>query len=188
MAKLVIGLVGEKGGGKGSFFAVLKEILPDRKIEKVSSSDLLANTLNLWSIPKERENFIKLVATMNQGFGERTVTNALYNMVQNSQAEIVIIDSIRLQSDYDMLRKFPNSTLLYITADSKIRYDRTRSRGEKTGESDATFEEFMKQEEAHTEKLIPRFGSKSDYTINNNGSFEQFKKNVKSFADYLNNL
>ncbi len=182
MPKEVVGLVGEKGGGKGTVFVTLKELLPDKRVERVSSSDLLASTLDLWALKRTRENFIKLVAAMNDGFGEGTLTNALKQQTLKSGADIVIIDSIRLQSDLDMLRSIPGNLLLYVTADAKIRYDRTKARGEKEGETKASFEQFQKEESAHTEQLVPKIGAQADFTINNNGTLEEFKAQVKEFA------
>lgn len=179
--KKVIGLVGEKGGGKGSFFNTLEEALPEKKIEKVSSSELLMKTLELWGLPNSREIMIKLVKTMNEGFGEGTLTNALKSQALKLDADIVTIDSIRLQTDFDMLRQIPNSILLYITADAKIRYERTKMRGEKADEAKATFEQFQKEESAHTEQLISEIGKQADFTINNNGTLEEFKFQVQEF-------
>lgn len=180
--KLVIGLVGEKGGGKGSFYSILKELLPDKKIDRISSSELLARTLDLWALARTRENFIKLVKTMNEGFGEGAVTKALAAQIETSGADMVIIDSIRLKSDLNMLRSFPNNLLLYITADPKIRYERSRARGEKAGEQTMSFEQFSDEEKAHTEQLIPEFGKQADFVINNNATIDQFKEKINQFT------
>jgi hypothetical protein len=52
-----------------------------------------------------------------------------------------------------MVRSFSDNFLVYVTTPVGIRYDRTKERGEKVGEANATFDEFMKEEFVATEKI-----------------------------------
>ncbi len=183
---IVIGLIGEKGSGKGTFTDILREVLPDKRIVKVGSSELLFETLNLWGIQTTRENLINLAEAMDSKFGKGTLSRAISNRISHVDADIVIFDSVRWDTDVDVIRQFPDGLLVYITADSRTRHERTVNRGEKVGEAEATFEEFRKQEQASTEIDIPRLGSMADYGIVNHSSDKEiFKNAVRIFCRRL---
>ena len=179
--KIVIGICGQKGGGKGTFAGLLKTIANDKRVDEIRTVDVLFDTLRYWDIPNSRENLQKLVVVMNKTFGEGTLTNAVKLKVENSEADIVILDSIRLESDVKLLRGFKKNILLYITADPELRYNRMKQRNEKAGEGDMSYKQFQKEEQAATEILIPKIGANADYTIENNSTFEDFVKEVEKF-------
>ena len=184
--KIIIGVVGEKGSGKGTFAKLLQEVLPQKTIEVIRSSDILKQTLQLWGLPETRGNLQRLTIMVEQAFGSGTLSHTVHEKLVNSQADIVIFDGVRWEVDVEMLRQFPQNFLVYITADPHIRHERTKVRGEKAGEENATFEQFMREEQALTEVLIPEIGLLADLTINNNGSTEDFKKQVEEFCqNYL---
>ncbi len=180
--KVIIGLVGEKGCGKGTFKDLLAEMVPDKKIAHVRFSDVLAETLKLWGIPASRESLQKLSPAMVQAYGEGVLTRAVRKRVEDLDADIVILDGVRWLSDEEMLRQLPDNLLVYITADAKTRYERTKSRKEKTGEENTTLEQFMKEEQAETEKSIPLIGARADYKIINSGSLEELRTEIEKFC------
>ncbi len=183
MGKLVIGIVGEKGSGKGTFPTLLQEIVPDKKIAKTTFSDSLTETFKVWSLPPTRENYIKLMVAMRDTFGPNVLANSVRKRIEDLEGDIVIVDGMRWMADLEMIRSLPNSKVLYITADPKVRYERTKARGQKAGETEASFEQFMKQETAATEVDIPKIAAQADFTINNNGTLEEFKRQTQ---DLLN--
>lgn len=180
--KLIIGLVGEKGSGKETFGNFLKELLPGKLIDRIHFSDLLVETLDLWDVPKTRNN-LQILAQHMEKFGAGTFSNAIKKRVENSKAEIVIVDGIRWKSDLEMLKSFPKNLLIYITANINLRYQRTKARKEKAFEEATTFRKFLKEEKAKNETLIPKIGKNADYKIVNNGSLDEFKVLVKDFVN-----
>lgn len=119
---------------------------------------------------------------MNQGYGEGTLSHAIFERIKNLKADIIIIDGVRWESDVELVRIFPKNYLIYITADLKTRYERLKKRGEKEGEEETTFEQFVSEENAANELLIPKIGKGADFKIENNGSFEELKKEVREFT------
>lgn len=184
MVKLVIGLVGEKGGGKGKCTELIKKFSTERIVfvKSVRFSDVLNDILTTLHISASRENLQKLVLNLKNAFGPDILTNAVYRRILNEQSDIVILDGIRWPTDEQMLRKLPNNVLVYITADVQIRYERTKMRGEKADEDKTTFEQFLKEEQVETELFIPQIGSRADIKIDNNGSLNKYKKQVEKFC------
>ncbi len=185
----VIGLVGEKGSGKQTFVNFLKEILrlpsvaqdysKETQIRQVRFSDILAQTLMIWDIPNTRANLQKLSLIMEEGFGQASLANAAKFSIEGDHAEVLIFDGIRRQTELDLVKNMPNSILIYITADQKLRYERLKLRSEKVGEVGLTFEQFLEEEKSKAEINIPTLGKKADKRLENNGSLEEFKNKIK---------
>lgn len=182
MNKIILGIVGEKGSGKGTFPKLLQEILPDKKSVRTTFSDVMTDTLNIWGLDRSRENYTKLVVAMRDSFGLDILANAVKKRVQELEGDIIVIDGMRWMADLDMIKSI-DGKIVYITADPKIRYERTKARGEKAGETETTFEQFMEEENAPTEVDIPKIAAAADFTINNDGDLEEFKRQVRLFTD-----
>ncbi len=181
----VLGLVGEKGSGKETFSKFFEAAFPEKHVYHIRFSDILKQTLMLWDIPITRENLQLLARIMDQGFGEGTLTHAISSEIVGSEADIIILDGIRWQTDMDLLNSFPNHSLIYITADLEKRYNRLLLRGEKSEEHQSSMEQFVKEEEAENEILIPKFGKNADVKLENNGTLEDFKEKVEKFCSAL---
>lgn len=182
LVKLVIGLVGEISSGKATFVKLFKEIAQKKySVGSETFSNLLIETLDSWYLPKTRENIQNMAITMVNGYGEGTLTNAVFNRVKNRKEDIIVLDGVRWKSDPKMIRKFPKNLLVYITADLEIRYERSKKRGEKQGESQTSFEKFKKQHQAKTEIYVAEIGKKSDYKIINNEALKKFRENIEEF-------
>lgn len=61
---MVLGLTGEKGSGKETFVKLLAELNPNQGITHLRSSDILRETLQIWSIPETRTNLQLLPVIM----------------------------------------------------------------------------------------------------------------------------
>jgi dephospho-CoA kinase len=183
--KLIIGLVGSKGSGKGTFTPLLRKIAHSHHIELIKTVDILFDTLDMWDMDASRENLQKLAISMTQTFGGDAITRAIAHKIERSKADVVIIDSMRLQSDVEAMRDH-KGIIVYIQASPKVRFERLINRNEKVGEAEMTYEQFMQEELAATEVLIPEIGAQADFIINNEGSFKEFENQVKDFSkNYL---
>lgn len=180
--KIIIGLVGEKGSGKETFVQVLRECLSNVSINHVRTSDILKETLALWDLPITRRNLQDLAIVMDGGYGLGTLTRAMKARIEKDSSDIVIFDAVRWQSDAEMVRSFPKHFLVYITADIKTRYERTKARKEKQGESSASYEQFVEEEQIATELDIPKIGATAEAKILNNAGLTEYKAEVQKFC------
>lgn len=186
MTKKIIGVVGEKGGGKGAFVKILQEIVGESQIMAVKSSDILADTLKIWNLPLSRHNLQQLAITMKATFGDTALSDAVKNRIDASPTQVVIYEGIRWPSDIEMIRSFPESTLVYVTAPVEMRYKRTLVRGEKVGEDKATLEDFIRDEQVATETQITKIAASADVKIENIGTAEDLREKVIEFAKKMN--
>ncbi len=180
--KMIIGLVGEKGGGKETFVSCLKEL--GRPVKHLRFSDILLDIVKQLEIPKEkveRWQLQDLAVALDKIFGKGSLTRAMKQRLQKYENELVILDGIRWRTDAEMLRELPNNLLVYVTADPKVRYERAKRRNEKAGEGEMSFDKFMGEERVETEIYIPEIGKTADAKIENNGTLEEFRQKVEEF-------
>ncbi len=176
MPTLILGLVGEKAGGKGTIAAHLKE---KHGAPSYSFGGILKDILVRLHLPLSRENFIKMSVNLRATFGEPLFAHVMAEDVTKEAAPLVVVDGIRRPADIEELRKLPGFHLLYVTADAKVRWERSVKRGEKAGESETTFEQFMAEELAPTETSIADVAREAEITIDNNGTFDALHEQVE---------
>ncbi len=177
--KLVIGIVGEKGSGKGT---ASRHLIERYGAIQYTTSDILKRTINDLHLTTTRENFVKLALVIKNGFRPSIIVEALIADIEEKKPDnnIIIIDGIRMFGDVDPFRKKygKNFYLFYVTADIRTRYERTKMRKEKSGEDKTTFEEFLAEEGRLTEVSIGEIGKTADFTLTNDEDAEFLQKQI----------
>lgn len=175
--KTVIAIIGEQASGKGAAADFIRKKYGGQRL---TISNLLRRTLDSLYIPNTRENLINLALVLKKGFGDDVLMKAMLKEVETEDTDLVIVDGLRMPGDPDPFRREYGEDfyLIYVTADAKTRYERSRSRGEKVGESEASFDQFLANEQLDTEKYISQVGKTADFTIENNGSAEELENKV----------
>ncbi len=175
--KKVIGIIGEQAGGKGAVSNIIKKRYGGTRL---TTSDILRRTLDSLYIPVSRKNLINLALILKGGFENKILMSAMLREVENENDDLIIVDGIRMPGDVEPFKEEYGEDfhLLYVTADQKIRYERSIKRGEKAGESEATFEQFQKNEQAETEKYISEVGKTAEFIIKNNEGEEELEVKI----------
>jgi len=181
---LVIGLVGEKGGGKGTAVRLMSEALPTgTRCVGVRFSDLLRETLTLWHLPHTRANLQNLSRVMDADFGNGTLAHAMGHRIAGIDADVVVLDGVRWEADRLLIRSFAKNLLIYITASTHTRYERLCARRENVKEHETSYEQFLEEEQATSERAIPAIGATADVRIDNEGSLEEFIERIRQCCD-----
>jgi len=182
MAKLILGFVGQAGCGKGTAADLLREKYGAGYFR---FSAILGDLLTRLSIEKTRDNFIKMSEAVRKYFGEDILSYAIEKDAVKSDEDIVIIDGIRRLEDVSALEPLPNFKLVAIDVPARQRYERMTHRGEKAGENELTWEQFLEQEKAPTEITIPAVMARAWRTVTNEGSREEFEEKVHKMMKEL---
>ena len=177
---LVIGLVGEKGGGKGTAVRLIAEALPPgTRCVGVRFSDILREALTLWHLPHTRANLQDLSKIMDAQFGNGTLAHAMGHRIASIDADVVVLDGVRWEADRLLIRSFVTNLLIYITASTRVRYERLRSRKENAKEHETSFEQFLEEEQATSELAIPAIGATADVRITNEGALDAYVEQIQ---------
>lgn len=177
--KLIIGVVGRSGAGKGTLAQLLvqKAIASGVTALRITFSDLLGRTLDDYGIERNRDNLQQLALFVHS----RRVGGLSYNMrntIQATNERLVVVDGIRWQTDYDMIREFPNNKIIFIDTTNETRFARLIARGHKPGESEMTYENFLKSEQVATETAINHLTTLADVRVDNNSDLATLQRRV----------
>jgi dephospho-CoA kinase len=175
--KIVIGLIGEKGAGKGT---VSDYLISQYGAIHYGTSKILRRTLEDIHVPITRENLTKLAMILKGGYGDSVIIDSLIQDMEKNGSDIIIADGIRMDGDAEPFRKKygENFSLVYVTADPGIRYARTKKRKQNEGEGEATFEQFLAEEKMPTEIAISKIGQGADFKLDNSATLEELKEQV----------
>lgn len=182
MPKLIIGLVGQPGCGKGTAADLLKE---KYGAGYVRFSGILGQILDLLVVEKTRENFIKLSNSVRREFGEDVLSYAIERACLNTPEDVVVVDGIRRPEDIVALEPLPQFKLISIDVSPELRFERMKNRGEKAGESEMSWEQFQKEGESEAERTVPFVMERAWKTIKNEGSKEEFEEAIRAMMNEL---
>jgi len=176
--KIVIGLIGEKGAGKGT---VSDYLIEKYKAIHYGTSKILRRTLEDLHLPVTRDNLVKLALVLKEGYGPSVIIDSLITDMEKNGSDIIIADGIRMHGDVEPFKKKygPDFYLVYVTADTRLRYERTKARKQNHGEDQTTFQEFLEEEAKLTEISIHEIGKQADFKLSNNGAPEDLIKQVE---------
>ncbi|MDQ1284337.1 MAG: hypothetical protein QG620_685 [Patescibacteria group bacterium] len=181
MKKIVIGLIGEKGAGKGT---VAEYLIKKYGAVHYGTSKILRRTLEDLHVSVTRDNLVKLALVLKEGYGPSIIIDSLIQDMEKNGSDIIIADGIRMHGDVEPFRKKYGKSffLVYVTADLKLRFERTKARKEKDGEDKATFEQFLEEEGKLTEVSIHEIGKQADFKLLNNGTSEELIGQVEEMV------
>ncbi len=179
---MIIGFVGQAGAGKGTAAEMLTV---NKNAQIFTFSDILADLLKRLYKEKSRDNLIKMSTAVREAFGQDALANVMEAQVQESMADIVIVDGIRRMEDIEDLNKDPKFHLVEIWAPPEVRFERLKKRNEKAGEGDMTWEAFLAMGKRETEKTIAGVAAQAKYKIDNNAGLEEFKAKLDALVATL---
>ena len=176
--KLLVAFVWPIGSGKGKASEILKEHY-DCDIYGYSSP--LRTIVSVLGQEPTRENLSNLSLSLRQIFWEDILEKSAIQAYKQSNKSIIFLDWVRRESDIANLRKMEEFILIYIDAPTELRYKRVIGRWQNTGDTDKSFEEFLKDEEHDTEKSIRLLRPLAHTVIENAGSETDLEESLISY-------
>lgn len=173
MAKLIIGFTGEAGSGKD---AVARHMKERYGASIFMFSTPLRDLLTRLHLPVTRGNLASLSLSLRTLFGEDLFGKVVTEDIKSNKGDLTIVTGIRRKEDIERLREAGEFRLVYIEAQSEIRYARVHKRSQNEDDTTKTFEEFQKDGELETERTIRELKSDASAVLENNGSFEELHR------------
>lgn len=166
--KVIIGLLGETGSGKDTVAHYLKTRYSAHLLR---FADPIKETLSLYFERFSKDDQQWLAMLLKERFGKDILGKALRPHIDATEG-LISINGLRFPEDYDFVKTFSPSIVLYVTAPQKLRWERARKRGEKSDDGQ-DFDYFQKLELAPTEIHIPEIGARADFTIVNDQGLDE---------------
>ena len=176
MAKLILGIAGEMGSGKGT---IAKHVVEERKGSVHKFSKILRDILDRAYLEQSRDNMQTLSTILRKNFGEDLLAKSMYHDTHDDEHEIVVLDGVRRMVDIVYLKELPHFKLVYIEADMEVRYERIAKRGENADDSKKSFSEFERANQDESESQIRDLKNYANYVVDNNGTYQDLYKRIE---------
>ncbi|MFA6919374.1 MAG: hypothetical protein WC244_04705 [Patescibacteria group bacterium] len=173
--KIILGLVGEIASGKDTMADYLKK---KYNSDTVSFSTPIRQILDILYLPQTRENMVNIGASMREKFGVTIFGKVIAEHCKASPSPLISLPNVRIEYDIVYLKEMSNFHLINIDVSEKIRYERLIKRTQNPGDREKTWEQFLKEGELATEITIREVAKMAEYQLDNNGSFEDFYKQI----------
>ena len=170
---------------------VLKDQAKDTTAEYIEEKKYGANVMlilkflfsfYLLGVENTRDNVIKMVG-LRKVF-EDILINAINKKIKEDNSELEVITGIRFKNEFENIRKYPGSILIYIDAPIEKRYKWQLEDNQYSGDSTMSFDEFVEIEMTkETEVHIAELGKKCEYKLLNNGSKEQLFRQIDKILE-----
>lgn len=180
MKKIVVGLTGRIASGKGT---VTRHLVETYRADKTRSSDPLRETLDIFSVPQNREHLDALSTFVRETYGENVIAQAVKRYLTKSEAGVVIFDGMRRLVDVEMIRSFEHSLFIFVDTHKDIRYTRSVERNENVGDDTMTYEEFLAKDSDEPQQQIEALKEYADIILDNNGSPDELSKQLSEKVD-----
>jgi dephospho-CoA kinase len=180
MSKIIIGITGTLGAGKGTIVDYL--VKNSGFVHFSAREDVIDKEIEKRGLPITRDNMVLVANDLRKNYGPSYVAEELFKMAQNSDKNCVL-ESLRTAGEIESLRKKGKFYLFAIDAEQKTRYNRVQER-KNTQSDNVSFEKFIEQEETEMKSDDPnkqnlsKCISMADYVFENNGTLEDLYKQV----------
>lgn len=179
---IVIGFVGQLSSGKDTVVDYVKD---HYGAEVFGFSKILKEILLTLDLEQTRDNYIKVSEIVRENFGDDILSKVMAKRVNDSDAQIIAVDGVRRESDYQYLKNNPDFYLINVFASPETRYERLKRRTEKQDDKGKTWEEFLEDHKRSTEVTIEEVARQADFTIDNNGTLEDLFANIDEIMEKI---
>lgn len=172
--KVVVGLAGMPGSGKGAFRRFVQKL----GYPVVIMGNEVRNEVKRRKLEPTSKNLGKVMLQLRQTEGAAVVAKRCIPKLQNAKERTIVVDGIRSLDEVEEFKKhFPNFALIALHTSPKTRYHRlTRRRRSDDPES---WETFMQRDLREIGVGLGAVIATADYMIVNEGTLTQLKNKIQ---------
>ena len=176
---MIIGITSFLAAGKGT----VSEMLKEKDFEVHSCSDIIREECREQNIEITRDNLQKVGNELREKYGPNILAERLATKIKKDLTKNYVVESIRTPPEIEELKQLSGFTLVFIDANSRIRYERAKDRLKEKEHVDS-YDAFMKSEQKELESTNPnsqqllKCKELSEFTLENNDTIENLKAQV----------
>ena len=173
-AKIVVGVAGMPGAGKGVFRRVIQRM----GYPVVIMGDAIREEAKRRNLKPTPENLGKIMLQLREAEGPAAVAKRCVPKLKKTKEEAVVVDGIRSLHEVEELKKhFPNFTLIALHTSPKSRYRRLSRR--KRSDDPKSWETFMQRDLRELSVGLGAVIATADHTIVNEGTLTQLRSKIQ---------
>jgi len=182
--KIIIGITGTLGAGKGEITNYLKE----KGFRHFSVREFLIQEIKKRGLIVNRDSMVEVANDLRQKNSPSFIVEQLYQQAQQ-QKNNTVIESLRCVGEVEALKEKRNFYLLAVDADPEIRYQRIVKRQSETDQVD--FETFLANEKREMGSSDPNKQNlsacmqKADFVLTNNGTLAGLHQQIDNILDKI---
>jgi len=174
--KIVIGIAGNIGAGKGTVTDYLKE---KYQAQQMRYSKILADILERLYLDYDRDNLNTIANGLRDMFGGDILSRVLEGDIKNEEAEIIVFDGIRKEAELNYFKnKVENFVFAFVDAPVEVILNRITQRQEKVDDREQTLEKLKASQNQESDRDVPGLKKLADFVIDNGGSLEDTYKQI----------
>ncbi|KKS42109.1 hypothetical protein A3H03_00595 [Candidatus Kuenenbacteria bacterium RIFCSPLOWO2_12_FULL_42_13] len=176
--KIIIGITGTLGAGKGTVVEYLKK----KSFKHYSVREFLIKEIKRQGMPVNRDSMVEVANDLRKKFGPGYTAIELYKQAIK-ESDRAIVESIRTVGEVEALRKKGDFYLFAVEAKAELRYERIRKRNNETDQR--TFEDFMADEKREmkfsdpAKQNLKKCIEMADFKFDNSGTLKDLEKQVQ---------
>jgi dephospho-CoA kinase len=172
--KLVIGVVGMPGSGKG----VLGDVARELGFSVVIMGDTVREEVAKRELEPTPENVGRIMLQIRREKGPAIVAERCITRIKSAESQGIVVEGIRSLAEVEVFRReFPKFKLLSIHSSPETRFQRIFNR--RRSDDPSNWQVFTDRDLRELKVGIGSAAAMADYVILNEGSLRQFKMRVK---------
>jgi dephospho-CoA kinase len=172
--KVVVGVTGMPGAGKGAFRRVIQRM----GYPVVIMGDEIRAEVKRRNLEPTPENLGKVMLQLREAEGPAAVAKRCVPKLQNTKERMVVVDGIRSLHEVEEFKKhFPNFTLIALHSFPKTRYQRLSRR--RRSDDPKSWETFMQRDLRELSVGLGAVIATANYMIVNDGTLAQLRKKIQ---------
>lgn len=172
---VIFAIVGPIGNGKGTASSYLERRY-NAEIFKFSTP--LRKILEILGMEINRDAMQRISQILRESYHQDILSEIAIREIGRFDTRVSIIDGARRIADIQPFLELPNFVLVYVDANTRVRYDRIRTRAENAGDSEKTFEDFLSEEQVEAERNIKELEAYAKYVIRNDAEESDFTAQI----------